>query len=203
MSTRSAQVPRPGKQLRHTKAVNPDTGPPTAQRTATGSRVVGAAEPAVPGRRLRATGPAAAAALGMTVLIAGTFLPWVVSGQVRRNIYEIAGLIQRLDVLSGTPAVLVHALPFLGPACIVPVLVGVLGWRRSAGVLSVVLGLLLGGGSMAILALLSGRSAMGVALDPIGPTMTTVGAVLVTAAGVFFMLPARRAGHDSGGSKMR
>ncbi len=139
----------------------------------------------------------------MTVLITGTFLPWVVSGQVRRNIYQIAGVIQRLNVLSGTPAVLVHALPFLGPVCIVPVLVGVLGWRRSAGVLSVIIGLLLGGGSIAILMLASGRSAMGVALDSAGPTTMAVGAVLLTAAGVFFMLSARRAGRDSGGLKAR
>lgn len=139
----------------------------------------------------------------MTVLIAGTFLPWVVSGQVRRNIYQIAGVIKQLDALSGTPAVLVHALPFLGPACIVPVLVGVLGWQQSAGVLSVIIGLLLSGGSIAILLLASGRSAMGVALDPVGPTTTAAGAVLLTAAGVFFILSARHARRDSGGSKVR
>lgn len=124
----------------------------------------------------------------MAVLIAGTFLPWVVSGQVRRNSYEFAGLVQQLGVVSGVAALLARGLPFLGPMCMVPVLVAVLGWRRSAGVLSVIVGVLVGGGSTALLILASGRSAMGVALDPLGPTTVIIGAALLTAAGVFLVL---------------
>lgn len=125
---------------------------------------------------------------GLTILIAGTFLPWLVSGEVRRNSYEIVGVINRLGLLaSGPGSVLAAVWPFLGPTCILPVLAGLLRWWRTAGVLCVLLGVTCAVLAGMALVLAVGRSAAGVSLDPVGPVTVLLGSVIAITGGALLV----------------
>lgn len=130
--------------------------------------------------------PAAIVGLGLVGVVAGSFLPWVVSGQVRRSSYAITGVVDRLDIAGdGLLGTLVGLWPFFGPLCVVPVIAGVLRWWRTAGIISVLLGLI--SGALAVSALLFAArrpAAASVSLHPLGPSVMAAGAVLLAAGGV-------------------
>jgi hypothetical protein len=125
--------------------------------------------------------PAAIAALGLVLMIIGSFLPWAVSGQVRRSSYAISGVIDRLGIAGdGVLGTVVTLWPFFGPLCVLPVIAALLRWWRTAGVLGVVLGL--AGGALSVGALVFAarqRPSASVSLDPLGPAVMAVGAVLL------------------------
>lgn len=69
-----------------------------------------------------------ALALADAVVVAGTFGPWLRSGGRVRSSYEVAGALERLQVLEGwaRPAVTVlwYFVPLLGALCVLGVAVG-------------------------------------------------------------------------------
>lgn len=71
-------------------------------------------------------------AAGLVVTVVGTFLPWLRSGDVRRNSYTSFGTVRRLIGFHGAAEVLVHAWPMVGAASAVVVVVAALGLRRTA-----------------------------------------------------------------------
>ncbi|SDP40329.1 hypothetical protein SAMN04515671_4070 [Nakamurella panacisegetis] len=131
--------------------------------------------------------------LGLSLAVGGTFGSWVVSGGVERNSYAIVGIIDRLGVLGdGFGA---HALswwPLLGPLAIVPVIAGILRWWRTASVLSLLFGVLIGVIGAGVLAVASGHRTAGIALDPSGPVVTVIGAVLVLCGSIPHLVLERR-----------
>ncbi len=123
------------------------------------------------------------AAAGLVLALVGSFLPWVVSGQVRRSSYAITGMIDRLGVAGdGLLGTLVAGWPLIGLLCAAPVVAALLRRWVIAGVLAVVLGLAMTGVAGALLAV-SGNGAIGVQVDPIGPSVTLAGAMLLTVGG--------------------
>lgn len=125
------------------------------------------------------------AGAGLSLVIWGSFLPWVVSGSVRRSSYAIVGIVDRLGVAGdGVLAALVAAWPLLGVLAMTPVIAGCLRWWRTAGMLSVIAALPAAGVSIAILVVAVGRVGLTVRLDPIGPAVMAAGALLLLAGGL-------------------
>lgn len=160
---------------RHTEPVSGPLSPPPGAP---------AWDPEPPGharsdRRWTAIGAAA-----VVVLVVGTFLPWIRSGRVQRNSYEIAGVgVRRLDAGSAVTHLL-QAWPFLGPLWAVVVILVILGRRRIAAAVALVLAVLTG-----LVAL--GGLVLAVRLDTtmlggtvLGPAVTLIGAIGVAVAGV-------------------
>ena len=78
---------------------------------------------------------------GLAMVIAGSFLPWVISGEVRRSSYAILGIVDRLGVAGdGALGVLIANWPLVGVLCMAPVVIACLRWWRTAGVLAVLVG---------------------------------------------------------------
>jgi len=136
-----------------------------------------------PSRRIRVT-VCLLGGTGLVLIVVGSFLPWVVSGTVRRSSYAIIGVIDRLGIAEGgVIGLLVTAWPFIGLLCMTPVIAGCLRSWRVAGLLGVLVGLASGLLSFGIVLLAAGRAGLGVRLDPIGPAVMAAGAVLVLIGG--------------------
>ena len=129
--------------------------------------------------------------LGVVLVVGGTFLPWLNSGAVSRNLYAVAGAAQRLGLLG--PGSISGWLPLLGPVCAVPVLLAALRWYRSAAVLGALVALACGGAATAALVMVGGRSALGVSLAVAGPVTTLVGALILAAGSAAVLVTASRA----------
>jgi len=117
----------------------------------------------------------------LVLVIVGSFLPWVISGEVRRSSYAILGVVERLELAGeGVLGVLIANWPWLGVLCMAPVLAGCLRWWRTAGVLGVVVSVATGLLSFGILIAAAGVSGgLPVRVDPIGPAVMAAGAVLL------------------------
>lgn len=134
---------------------------------------------------------AALGVLGIVVTITGTFLPWLVSGTVRRNSYAVAGLADRLLVEPGSAgAVAVGAWPYLGPLLLVPVVLAAFRWWRSSAVIAL-LGAALAG-TVAGMAIGIGPSQELVSLSLIGPVVVLLGVVLTVTGAVLVLTAGRR-----------
>ena len=125
------------------------------------------------------------AGAGLGLVIWGSFLPWVISGSVRRSSYAIVGVVDRLGVAGdGVLALLVTGWPLLGVVAMSPIIAGCLRWWRTAGFLAVLAALPAAGVSIAILVVAVGKVGLTVRLDPIGPAVMAAGALLLLAGGV-------------------
>ena len=128
---------------------------------------------------------------GLVLVIGGSFLPWVVSGTVRRSSYAIVGVLGRLGIGDDGPiGVLVGAWPLVGVLCMTPVVAAAVRWWRTSGVLAVLLALAAGLLSFGVILLTSGRSAGGIGVDPVGPAVMAAGAVLLFCGGIALALGA-------------
>jgi hypothetical protein len=136
---------------------------------------------------------------GLLLVVLGSFLPWVISGNVRRSSYQIVGVVGRLGIGDGGAlAGLIGAWPFIGVLCVVPVVAVAIRWWRSAAVIGIGIGLISGALSFGLLILVAGRGGAILRLDPVGPSVMAAGAVLLVCAGAgLFLLtdsPIRRMG---------
>jgi len=128
------------------------------------------------------------AAAGLVLALIGSFLPWVVSGQVRRSSYAVTGMIDRLGIAGdGVLGSLVAGWPLIGLLCATPVVAALLRRWAVAGALCVLLGLAMTAVSLALLAV-SGGGAIGVQVDPIGPSVTSAGGMLLTVGGAWLTI---------------
>jgi hypothetical protein len=132
----------------------------------------------------RIAGPALGA-LGLAVIVAGTFLPWLDSGARTRNSYQAGGVARRLLDLSGWRAAGLAVWPFVGLACAIVIALYALELRRmSAG-----LGLLVGAAAAAVSAgvlSINGTDLIGPANS--GPIVTIIGATAVITASSLLLL---------------
>ena len=137
------------------------------------------------------------AGAGLVLALVGSFLPWIDSGQVRRSSYAVTGMIDRLGIAGdGVLGSLVAGWPLIGLLCATPVVAALLRRWVVAGVLGALLGIAMAAVSLAVLAV-TGDSAVGVQVNPIGPSVTSSGAMLLTVGGAWLIIgvwrnPARR-----------
>lgn len=123
-----------------------------------------------------------ASMLGALLVVVGTFLPWLRSGEVWRNSYAVWRSADRLGVVSGLPLEIVHLLWFLLPlGAGLLLLTLALGRPRLATVVAVPLAALPAVGGLLVL---RGPLPAGV-----GVGVTILGALIVGAA---TMLDVRR-----------
>ena len=129
-------------------------------------------------RALHAVTPAAGGA-GLCVLVVGTFLPWLRSGDVLRNSYQTDGAIRRLMEPDGLLRTALHVWPLVSLACAAVVALFLLGLRFVAAAMAVVVALAAGGVSLAALISTGTQPIM---IDSRGPLGTFVGAAVVLVA---------------------
>lgn len=122
---------------------------------------------------------------GLVLVIVGSFLPWVISGTVKRSSYQIIGVIDRLGIAGdGLVATLVSSWPLLGVLCFAPVVAAALRWWRPAGVLAILIGLIASALALGILAIALGKVGLTVRLDPLGPSVMAAGGLLLVGGGL-------------------
>lgn len=120
-----------------------------------------------------------AATAGIVVLLAATFAPWVVSGATSRNVYGGAGAGERLLRLDAPAAAAVRALPFVGLAFALAMLLWLAGRTTVAAALMLVLDV---AAITAAVAALSAPRTGPVHAVVIGPIVTICGALITMAA---------------------
>jgi len=133
---------------------------------------------------------------GLVTILAGTFLPWLLSGGVRRNSYASFGIVRRLIGFHGGAEVLIRAWPLLGVACALVVLVAVAGLLRTAALLA----LLVGAWAAAIAGGALAHDPVGnVRIDTLGPIVTVIGATTTIAAAILTLIS--QVSHQTGGTR--
>src|SRR4051812_13154865 len=127
----------------------------------------------------------AVGAAGLFVLVLGTFLPWLRSGDVRRNSYASFGVLGRLIGFHGITGFAIRIWPLLGLCCAAVVMAVVVRWHRVAAVL----GLVTAAWSAAVAcAVLMRDGAAGVTAVAVGPFVTIGGDVAVGVAAILTLL---------------
>ncbi len=138
---------------------------------------------------------------GLVLVISGSFLPWVISGSVRRSSYAVIGVAERLGFGDeGLLGALVSAWPLFGVLSMTPVIAGLLRRWRLAGALCVLVALGAGAVSFGILWVAAGKVGLTVRLDPIGPSIMASGSLLLLGGGLGLLLGNV---HPFGGRKTR
>ena len=128
---------------------------------------------------------------GLALVIAGSFLPWIISGSVRRSSYAILGVVDRLGIAGdGFLGTVVARWPLIGALCVLPLVTAALRWWRVTGILSVIIGLSAAVLSLGILTVGTGVGGLGVRLDPIGSAVMAAGAILLFSGGLALALGA-------------
>jgi hypothetical protein len=131
--------------------------------------------------------------VGLTVTIIGTFLPWLISGSVTRNSYQLAAALEQFRLVdSWLMGAAITAWVSLGPILLVPtLLLAVRMWRTAAGV-CVALGLVMAGAAITTLVVVGGKERLGIRLADAGPLAVACGSALTIVAGLLLLLSARR-----------
>ena len=138
---------------------------------------------------------AAVSAIGLVCVLIGSFLPWLVSGGVRRDSYAIVGIVGRLGLAgSGFAATALSFWPLLGPVVMLPVIAAILRRWRIAAVTAMLIGLITGLTSGGVLIVASGHRAMGIGVENQGPVCTAIGAAAAILGALVLLIraPTRR-----------
>lgn len=123
---------------------------------------------------------ALAAAGGVAVAI-GSLLPWVWSGRVGRNLYQLAGLADRLGFLGTVPSAVLAIVPIL---CALPVVLLLLSLVRFGALAAIVIGFAAMATGVGVIVVGSGRSAAGIAVAVAGPITAAAGGLILIVAGI-------------------
>jgi hypothetical protein len=144
-------------------------------------------------------GGACVAAAGLALIAAGTFLPWVVSGDVVRDSYQSISVLRTIGALDGNPLEMVlDAWTMIIPVVTVCVAGYAFGFRRAAATISTILAIICGTISGAA-TVVGGGEDVGLGIAGAGPVTMLIGSVL-TVIGVVGIFAGRgRAPGDVGG----
>ncbi|GAA2002263.1 hypothetical protein JL107_01850 [Nakamurella flavida] len=145
--------------------------------------------------RSRTGAPAVLLVLSCALVVAGLFLPWLRSGSVERNSFQVAAVIDRLALVRDSSlSWLPDAWPGVAVVVLVPIALLVTGLRRWAGGCALTVGVLTLGLGVATLVLGSGRAGAGIRLAPAGPVVLALGAAGLVVTGVLLLVRARPIG---------
>jgi hypothetical protein len=116
-------------------------------------------------------------AVGATVMVGASILPWVRTGGVRRNSYDLLSLVERLGFAPDGPAEsALRWWPLMPLLAAVAVVAAWWGWPRVGGLVGVGAALYGGGVGFAV-----SRVSTGLVDVEAGPTATFVGALILAA----------------------
>ncbi len=122
---------------------------------------------------------------GVVLVVVGTFLPWASSGGRSYRSYAVAGLVDRLQLVkNGLVEALLAIWPFVGPLCLVPIVLAALRRRRAAGTAAIVIGLVVATGAAVVLEYAGSLHVPGVAVVGTGPWAVIAGGLTIAAGGV-------------------
>jgi hypothetical protein len=115
---------------------------------------------------------------GLVLQVTGTFLPWLQSGNVVRNSYQTVSIARRLTILGeGATGAATAAWPAVGIAAMLCAVMYVVGARRTASVLMLLLSVVTGTVAVLAIVLLPGSEST-IRVITVGPIVTLGGAVL-------------------------
>jgi uncharacterized membrane protein YjjP (DUF1212 family) len=127
---------------------------------------------------------AALGAVGLVLIVVGTFLPWLHSGRATHNSYQADGAGQRLLAVSGPTHTLLAAWPFVGLICALVVVLFGLGWAGWAAAAGAVVAI--GTAAVAVGALTVRRTTFA-APAALGPGITLSGGIVVVIAATLML----------------
>ncbi|HEX3779091.1 MAG TPA: hypothetical protein VHX38_05460 [Pseudonocardiaceae bacterium] len=150
-------------------------------------------------RSVTARGGAGLTALGLLVLLAGTFLPWLRSGSVSRDSYQSVSALRGLpSPPTGAENALLYSWLAVIPLCAICIALYALNLRRPSAVVACLASLLVVVAS--IIAMTRPDASGSVGFSPIGPTVTLAGAALALIGGIIVIRePRAREVSTSGG----
>jgi hypothetical protein len=123
--------------------------------------------------------------VGLALQVAGTFLPWLQSGSVVRNSYQTVGIARRLTALGdGVLGAATAAWPAVGITATLCAVMYVIGARRTASVVTLLLAVVVGTGATLAMVLLPGSEST-IRVIIVGPIVTLGGAVLALVGALF------------------
>jgi hypothetical protein len=130
-------------------------------------------------------------AAGATVTVAGSLLPWVRTGGMRRNSYDLLSLVERLGFAPDGPAEQAlrwwPMLPLLATSAVVAAW---WGWPRAGGTVGLIAALYGGGVGIAV-----GRAGSALVHVEPGPAVTILGSLVLAAGSIGAVVIGWRAGH--------
>nr|WP_157528756.1 hypothetical protein [Kibdelosporangium sp. MJ126-NF4] len=135
---------------------------------------------------------AAGAAVGLALVVLGSFLPWVRSGSAHYTSFQSLGILRHLGFMDAFPVMRVLLDIWLGviPAAAVAIAMYALRLRRTAAVLAVLLALLMG--TIAGAVTVQGEDKGGaIGIASTGPAVTLSGAVLALLGAVVILVAQR------------
>lgn len=136
---------------------------------------------------------AAGTSAGLAVLVIGSFLPWLRSGNVRRNSYESAGLAEHFGLVDNVVlSTLLRAWIAVPALSVIGVALFALGLPRVAAALVLPVSTLVGTVSGA-LSVQAGDPTGLVGITPMGPVTSLTGAVIALIGALGVLMIAGRA----------
>lgn len=138
------------------------------------------------------------AAVGIAVVVAGTFLPWLRSGTVLRDSYQAVGAVRTL-LVSGPMSTLLTAWLFVIPVCGVCVALYALRLRRVSAMFACVVSLVVGTAAVLVTVQGSDPGAL-IGVSMAGPVVTLAGAVAALVGSTAVLARPGRAGGQLGGN---
>jgi hypothetical protein len=128
-------------------------------------------------------------AAGAALAILGALLPWIRTGGRSRNSFDLFRIVRDLGFApDGAAAAVIRGWPIVPLLAVVGVVAAWWGWARPGGVIGVVAAVYAGAAGAAILvAPTRGR----VLARAIGPTVTTIGGILLLAGSIAVLIVGR------------
>ncbi len=143
---------------------------------------------------------AVVAVVGLITAVAGTFLPWLRSGSVRRSSYEVLAL-RGLAGLDGVDGEVVRGIWVgLTPLAVCCTALWVLRFPRIAACLALLFGTI-AGTVAALAAVQGGDEGSPVGISAVGPVVTLGGAVLGIAGAITVLTAKTRTAFSSPGGR--
>ena len=150
-------------------------------------------------RSVTATGGAGLTAVGLLVLLTGTFLPWLRSGTVSRDSYQSVGALRGLPTPpGGAENALLYGWLAVIPLAAICIALFALNLRRPSGVVACLVAALAVAASAVAIAQPAATGPVG--FSTIGPTVTLIGAAFALVGGIIVLRgPRAREKSNSGG----
>jgi hypothetical protein len=133
--------------------------------------------------------PVAVMAFGATLAIVGALLPWIRTGGRSRNSFDLFRTVHDLGFApDGAAAALIRGWPVVPLLAVVGVVAAWWGWSRAGGVIGVVAALYAG---IVGVAILSAPTRGRVLARGLGPTVTTIGGVVLLGGSIAVLVVGR------------